>query len=302
MELKPVLLIVFSCLGLRGAEPALTPDLEEALNVAIDAKEKQIRPKDYAEPDRTTPWWRHGVAFNDALARLSAAPKFPLDQQEDTLRAKLITIARDRKERPEVYTELEKFYCDRTDLVQFYAEKGYGPRAILAPDLRPEHTTEKYRLAWEYLLLRPKMENYLELCGHRALEAVVTIHNDKSLITLIRCFEFCVGKTTQRISDEEEQKRFISAIMAFQNEKALEATLHCIARSKNQLRTEDRSPDEQWDLEKWVTEVVSSSKNASYRANWKAVIQAYSDRAKALPAKERGSLHALAQAFSKTPP
>ena len=234
--------------------------------------------------------WSQGSLFNEALDRLA----LQIDQQavteaahERTIEEKFIVIAHDRKTRPGDYVEIEKTYVDATEVMRSYEKTDAWPRAILSPNPKPEHLTDKYRLVWEYVYLRPLITNTFELHGRRAREALAKINNDKSITTLMHSFKMTLGRPASRSGAARDQQRgALAAIAAFQTEKGLEALLQCVDLTASQpKRIEDEQED--YDVEKLVTDRLTSKENPADAAKWKLVVQAYSAKESALPEKQR---------------
>jgi hypothetical protein len=166
-----------------------------------------------------------GRAFDSALEKLAGevgtnrASQVLANERRD-IQSKLLAIALDRQQRPEVYLEINNRYIDR------YAMYRPERRFIRSPNFEPIHVNEKYRLAWEYFLLRPPLKDTLALYDLRAIQALSDINNEASVVTLLYCFEVTLpaGKiNVDRV--KSRQSWILNAIIWYPTEQGLKALL-----------------------------------------------------------------------------
>jgi hypothetical protein len=180
--------------------------------------------------------------LDEALAgRLSAA-------EGRDIEAKLAAIALDRARRPAVYAEIERDYVEAT--LPFPR-----PRATTTPWLRDVHATEAYRLAWEFVLLRPSAKGTSQV-GERALEALGKIRNDATIPTLLHLYGMTAQEGIPLQQVDTTQTRLLKTLSAFRSERGLRAMLECAALSKHQKGMKGAG-ESSWDAERFVRETLA---------------------------------------------
>src|SRR3954463_2128060 len=172
---------------LRGANSPWPDQIRSNLTAAVQATKRYI---DLANAGTAVEGLheqlRQSSLFAQAIDRLGKV----VDEgtaaaaaSEDTIETKLIAIAYDRAQKPHDFEEIEDLYANaiKSEIMRRPKELGYpGPRPISPALRRPQHCQEKYRLAWEYLLLTPRLTNALDLYDYRARDAIAQIKNEKS--------------------------------------------------------------------------------------------------------------------------
>jgi hypothetical protein len=286
----PVITLFAGLSTLGAANARWSAEVQSNLTAAIQATTNSFY---FRNPGRFqyNKVWEQGPLFTQALDRLGKLidhATAAAAEAENTIENKIVSMAYHRAHQPGDFEKIESIYCDRSACVRRY-RKMYGdyplPR-LFSPGISTNYCEEKYRLAWEYLLLRPRTTNFLELCDYRAREAISSIKNAKSIVTLEYQFRF-VASIPHRGRDLD-----LLTICNFPGEKGLEALLRCVALSDGQpATTELGSPT--WNAADGVYKVLAGSEDPVYREKWAPVLQAYSGKANALSEKERRFLKRL---------
>lgn len=205
--------------------------------------------------------------FDKLLDQLSLEVPNPLDNQIQPftgkrIEAKLIAIALDRSKNLERYNNLHRYY---------FVVKQEGPirpRVLHAPQLAPEHTTEPYRLAWEYLLLSPDSSKGVFLSHYRALQALAAIKSTDSFITLKYAFELaCDPNDPHRL--QARPAHILSILSLFISNEALQAMLDCVEIYKLKVlrNHEVKSP-----IEDHVFRLLTGQENRGNVEQWRKVL------------------------------
>ena len=160
------------------------------------------------------------------------------------IRAKLALIAWDRRQNPEIYKELNALYLRSVGGMP-------GARAQHAPVPRPEHLSEKYRLAWEYLLLEPISGQPSELWNLRALQALGEINNSASLLTLRQILASTTAPGMRCDQNRDWQQTLLGEMAVWRSPKALQALLDSMTLIQKQ-QAQAVKGDETWDVAKEV--------------------------------------------------
>jgi hypothetical protein len=263
----------------RPAAAQETPPLPQAVQTNLDRVQEMEGVAYTAE--ETQKVHQAGQLFTQALDRTGSLLSPTLARQMaaregQNIRAKLVTIAWDRRTRPEVYEEIEREYLRRVD----------DPAARLprSPRLRPEHMTEKYRLPWEYVLLRPPTEDAAAFYDGNARNALAAINNEASLVTLVHNYRM----TAQGEFDsqaEARQRLLLGGVSAFRNAQGLRALLECLSLSEDQLnRRVSRRRNagkraglsDEWDVTAYVSTLMGAKAGSGPAEGWQRAITAAS--------------------------
>lgn len=182
----------------------------------------------------------------------------------EKIAAKLIVIAADRKERPAIYSELEDTYLNTVDNPM--------SRARTSPPLRSIHLSETYRLAWEYLLLRPRPMNAASHYEVRVTQALSKIGNTDSLVALTHSYRITTHKNvvlTRYVS--QRQRLLLSTLGQMPGQAALDAILQCLEMSATQ-KQHANIVDTQWDPEEYAFRLLTDQVNYGLGEDWRRVV------------------------------
>lgn len=175
------------------------------------------------------------------------------------IRAKLIVIAWDARQRPQIYQEIEQEY------VYFVARP--LAQVFSSHELEDKHATETYRLAWEYLLLSPAFPTGVEKYDLRAERALERIQNNASIVTLMTMFATTTveGTADDSISGED----FIISLSRFDNLQGLQGLLQCLSlaeakQQKHPVKTPYAAPTVEV-MRKYMTTDNSPERIAHWR-------------------------------------
>lgn len=201
-----------------------------------------------------------GSQVGPALARQMAV------REGSDIYAKLITIAWDRHNRPEVYQEIEQVYLHTPFVPGMHIQHSAG--------LKSQHITETYRLPWEFFLLRPPMENASERYDLRTLQAIERINDNASILTLLHDYWMTTREGVYIASSGEvqtRQQRLLGALNSFHNPQGLQAILECVSESDKQQAGKD--PEKYgWDVRRLVTDMMTAPQQVGA---WRQVIVVY---------------------------
>lgn len=278
-------LLVFAAIGCRSADWTLSSPAETNLHAALEALGRftELQALHTHLPEKIRERGQQGYIFERAMDRLGDSLLSTIPTVGETeLSAKLITLAADRKLRPEVYKEIDDLYINAHEQKQ--AQKYH--RAILAPVVKAGHATEKYRLAWEYFLLRPPVREVIGLYDLRAIEALAAITSEQSLLTLTEHFR---TYTSPRASREDNQKRALLAVAQFQSDKGIDALLKAISIDEAIPRPREKGY-ERLNVEDYIEEMLTFPNSADVRRKWKLAIQDYSAGARPLSSRQQALL------------
>ena len=158
-----------------------------------------------------------------ALGASAAAGAAPGAAGEFDIRPRLLSIAADRKQRPEVYREIHDYYVS-TEGIEHPKRSGEGR------SLQDRHALEKYRLAWEHTLIAPLAgPNFLE---ERAIRALQRIKNPDSLAALVHFYTVTCQETSAPSHVATLQTWLLEGLSHFASPDALRAILECLAASE----------------------------------------------------------------------
>ena len=189
-------------------------------------------------------------------------------QEGSDIHAKLALIAWDRQQHPEMYQELDTYYLRSIGSPP-------GARVLVAPDVAKPHAMEKYRLAWEYLLLAPVSGRSSPMWGMRALEALLEIKDNASLLTLRQALAATTAPGMRCDRNRNWQQTLLSYTASWQNAQALRATLDGMALVQQQQARAVKG-DEIWDVQKSVREnSLARIYHPAENARWRAIIETY---------------------------
>ena len=213
-------------------------------------------------------------------------------QEGSDIRAKLALIAWDRRQHPEMYQELDALY-----LRSFRNPPGW--HVMVAPGVRPEHSIEKYRLAWEYLLVTPVLGQPSPMWNQRALEALSKIKDNASLLTLRQALAATTAPGFRCDENRNWQQTLLGEMAVWQNPQALQTILEGMALIQKQ-QAQAVKGDETWDVAKEVRENgLARIYHPAENARWRAIIEAY-PRTK-LTADQQNFLDSVLDAIAKNP-
>jgi hypothetical protein len=209
------------------------------------------------------------ILFATAMTQLGAQVDETLAQQMSTLedrdiRAKLITIARDRRIHPELYQEIEMRYLRQVN----------SPfvRAPQSPNLTDRHISAKYRLAWEYFLVAPTPAGASALYELRALYAIDGIHNRASVAIMKYCFLLTSSESAWADGPLGQQQQLLLAVIAnFHNASALKALLACGIQAVKQQSL--KPAYNRWNAESYLHELLSRDGNNVDGVEWRDFIR-----------------------------
>lgn len=175
--------------------------------------------------------------------------------------AKVALIAWDRHQHPQLYQELDLRYLRHPR--EPFRHVNHSP-GVLA-----EHATEKYRLAWEYLLLEPT-EGATELYGTRATEALQRIDNDASLTTYRLAYTISANPKINADSAKYQQKLLLGSMACFHDQQALLTMLACMGLSQRQMAQQPQV----WDAVGEVRGLLAPPFKETEMNRWRPTVQA----------------------------
>jgi len=198
-----------------------------------------------------------GAQMTPDLARQCAL------REGNDMDAKLALIAWDRRQRPELYQELENRYV--------YSINSPMAHAPQSPTVLPKHATEEYRLAWEYLMIAPSNGGAPQ-ADIRIVRAITEIHNEASFTTYRLAFAISSDpKLTDPEYTRNSQQLWLGSLGMFQDSAALRTILDCITMAQNQMAHQEKY----WDPAQYVREeVVGQMYHPADNLRWKAIIAA----------------------------
>ena len=142
----------------------------------------------------------------------------------DAADAELCKIAEDIREHPDRLAHLVSSYGS----VERSARESSGPM-----QLRPMDTTEDYRYAWEYVLLRPGSIDFGAVAD-RAYRALGIIHNFASVPIIIERMDLWIALDLPECDKRLEQERTLGFVASFHDIRALAAILACVDSIKHE--------------------------------------------------------------------
>ena len=269
---------------LAGAQAALDRFL--TLEVKPNKEAKEVREQ-----------FRQGHAFEECVDRLGARLNANIAAQavgEENMPAKLVAIAWDRKQRPDLYREIDDAYITAQEHRRTHNDR----RAVQAPLLQTQHATETYRLTWEFFLLRPRLPSCIALYDHRAAEALARLKSEKSLTTLVHQFR-TYDKPTVTSLTRQRQELVLGAIAGFQNEKALEALIQCASVSEPSPDADSKTSERRIDASQWIYDRLTARDQPEFRDAWKAVLQRTAVKSETPNDKQQRLLSRLNETMAK---
>ena len=184
--------------------------------------------------------------------------------------AKLALIAWDRRQHPEIYQELEDRYLHHVSGSPLSHVRN-------SPHVLPEHATEKYRLAWEYLMIAPSTGSAPQ-SNIRIARAIEKINDEASFTTYRLAFAISSDPNlTDPEYSQSQQEDWLDSLGSFQNIAGLRAILDCLDMAQNQraLQKQAAHQEDLWNLPQFVREeVIARMYHPAENARWKALIAA----------------------------
>ena len=233
--------------------------------------------------------------FADTLRQIGARLDMNTVQQIAALegsdvRATLVAIAWDRRQRPQVYREIEQEY------VWFVVNP--GGRALASHELEDKHATEAYRLPWEYLLLSPPFPSPVGGYDERAREALLRLRNDAAVAAIVCAF----GTTTVEGTDPEsghDGGQYIRTLSLFDNAAGLRGILQCLSLAEDRRRRHPPQEGEEYKTLKYIFNYLQNDTRPEHAALWRGVIAAYPRQG--LTAMQKSLLDSIAPTPKSSP-
>lgn len=175
--------------------------------------------------------------------------------------AKVALIAWYRRQHPQLYQELDQRYLRHMGDPLKHVNHSPG---VLAG-----HATEKYRLAWEYLLLEPAV-GATELYDIRATDALQRIGNDASLTTYRLVCAISADPKINADAAKYQQKLLLGSLACFRDQKALLTILACMGLSPRQMVNQPQV----WDPADEVKGLLASSFKKTEMDRWRPTVRA----------------------------
>jgi len=238
--------------------------IQELLNVTFHSLGEKLPPMEKFEKIQQA-----ARLLDEALDKLAgqldeaAVKKLQAAEGQD-IDTKLALLAWDRKQRPEVYKEIAAKY--------FHAPDNPLKRVPSPPEVDKAHATEKYRLAWEYFLLLPDEENFIQSAQVRSLQALAAIRKDASLVTLVRRYRITCQEGIKSPQVDTEQTHVMLCLSEFCNAHGLRALLECLDLSKKQ---QSKQGEKGWDVEGLIYAVLTDLEKRGTRKEWLKIIAAF---------------------------
>lgn len=185
---------------------------QEALDVALHVNEKDY---DHFEPESS--FIADQKSWESAMNYLGSLPLPP--PNEFTAQAEVIRIAHNRIQHPELYAELTDEY-----VLHWRSGTRAGPSARY-PEQR--HLNERYRLAWEYLTIRPTLRSEAPGYGFQAHMALGRIHGDETIPLLVFEFNLYTDYVHRAGICFSIQTMNIGLLGGFKSVRGLEALVAC---------------------------------------------------------------------------
>ncbi len=222
-KLSAFLLVVITATSQVGAEGQNPLDALRSLSArAFSTRDHKQREADFIE-------------FDKQLLELGRTQRFSPAKGKRTEETMFREIADDRATHPEIHDELKKIYG-------VVDKRGFA--APLPVPLKNEHATEKYRLAWEGLLLAP-IGKEVTMMERRGLitDALRSINNPDSLVALTYCFRSTCAdvrllrETTRDAANAIDRQLHILHCYAsnFRSEVGLQSLLDCMEFYRNEV-------------------------------------------------------------------
>lgn len=202
------------------------------------------------------------------------------------IRAKLIAIAIDRAEHPDLHAEIDQTYI--------HCPLDWQKRVPEAPFPSTPHMQDKYRLAWEYWLLRPGCDSLIPAHGYeRVLFAIRQIGNPASLLAIEHCYLLTCREVASPRQVHRSQLYLLRSLAGFKTEDGLRTVLRCLAESEKLPYKDHPDYTKRW---RWndggpAEHVARLMSEPAVRAKWAEILQRM-DRS-ALPNVQRGILDRL---------
>lgn len=171
------------------------------------------------------------VQFDSALASMAKSLKpgeiqDAAGKEDDDIRAKLVCIAVDRRDHPDLYNELLNRYAggEYSAARETIVPKGQAPIAshlAITPEVDDKHCHPAYRLAWEYLLINPSVQPRGEAFYKRVSTALARIHDERTLCVVV--YRYRASATSLGI-----QSDLHALLLSFPDQQGLQSVLRCL--------------------------------------------------------------------------
>jgi hypothetical protein len=179
------------------------------------------------------------------------------------IESKLVAIAWDKSQNASLYEEIEREYILKFDAKQ---------HVPMSQALRESHATEKYRLVWEYYLLRPPTKPPTAFkYDLRAMEALQRIHNKNSVLTLLHCYRMSSQKGVSSRTASTRQAWLFQALSEFRDEQGLRALIECVLLSKQQ-QSQENSTESSFNAERAFFRLLGGE--FGHGEEWRAIASA----------------------------
>lgn len=194
-------------------------------------------------------------AIADSMTPAAAAQA--IAHESDSIEAKLAAIAADRKARPAVYAEIFGTYVAPSELL---SQSGRPPAPSRA------HATEPFRLAWEYVLLRPRSSDTAARYEDGAADAVGQIGNPKSIVTLVHLVRVSTQPGARIDFAETRQRASLRGLIGIPTAEAAAA----IGQSLRMIAAQQQAPRLDWN--RFVVMAIDELPPAK-RVQWRDLAQ-----------------------------
>lgn len=182
--------------------------------------------------------------------------------EANDIRAKLAVMARDRRDKIDLYESIENTYVVTMRKGAFSGQVAPPPRLV------GSHLTEPYRLVWEYYLLSPMPEGATPMYIPRVTQALSVIHGDASVRSLLHCFELTCRQGMPSDDVPRVQEDLLDTLDQFRTAAAARGLLTCVELAA----ARPASPrGEDWNVEDYVYRRLKSQNAAM--AGWQPVLK-----------------------------
>lgn len=216
-----------------------------------------------------------GIDYQDSLGVLFEQSMKELAKQE--LQSLSLPAFKRTGVSEKIY-EIARYHSDSSALFDEirsrYVESVHNRQSVFprSPALLEKHMEPRYKLVWEYFLLRPLAKETAGLFTHRVTEALASIGQEDTSVLLGEMLSISSNYKGRAISTVgEKQRLYINTLSRIPSEKSLNFIIDFLESSEEQNKK--RKDDLIYNPEIYIPKIFSKNLNPDLNSKWKDIFQ-----------------------------